>query len=104
MGVLKQLLEHSKAERPPSVATIVVKALEAGQIEQIAPTLPAVEREVALWYTQQNQHHNKRWELLYLLLGLLFGGGGGIGYGLVKSSANLAASSEQAEDQETLED
>ena len=95
--ILEAMLSRSEKERPPSVAMVVAKALEVGKVEEIIPTLPAVEREVALWYTQQNQQHNKRWELLYLLLGLLFGGGSGIGYGIVKSSANSDAKTERVE-------
>ena len=86
MSFWKDLLKRAEEETPPSVAAVVLKALDQGKIAEIIPALPAVEREVALWHTRQFNVHNKRWELLYLLLGLLFGGGGGIGYGLVKGA------------------
>jgi len=79
-------MRAEEEERPPGVATLVLKALEQGKIPEIVPVLPAVEREVVLWHTRQQALSNKRWELLYLLLGLIFGGGVGTGYGLVKGA------------------
>ena len=90
---MKRLRKAEEGEVVPSVAAVILKALEKGKIEKIMPVLPAVEREVALWHTRQHSISNKRWELLYLLLGLLFGGG--TGASLVKWGGKKAEAVEE---------
>ena len=75
---LLRKVQEEESNRP-STATVILKALEKGQIAEIKPVLPSVEREVNLWHTREVNRHSKRWELLYLLIGLLFGGGTGVG-------------------------
>jgi hypothetical protein len=98
MKFWKELLRRAEEEHPPSTAAVILKALDKGQVQEIIPVLPAVEREVVLWHTRQNNLHNKRWELLYLLLGLLFGGGTGAGLTKLFSTVGEATHLTTSED------